>query len=123
FDGVLGGEHGEVRGETIALAIDGDGALLHGLEQRRLRFGGGAVNFIGQQERGEEGAFEQRKLIALEVEYVVAGDIGGHEVGSELDALELGAEHGRQGAGEQGFSEARYAFYERVLIAQDDYQR
>jgi hypothetical protein len=36
--------------------VDRDLALLHRLEQRRLRLGGGAVDLVGQQEVGEDGA-------------------------------------------------------------------
>ncbi len=50
--------------EAVALAVDGDGALLHGFEQSRLRLGGRAVDFVGQQERGEERTFDQREFVA-----------------------------------------------------------
>ncbi len=34
-------------------------ALLHGLQQRRLRLGGRAIDFVGQQERGEHRALDE----------------------------------------------------------------
>ena len=107
----------------MALAVDGDGALLHGFEQRGLRLGGRAVDFVGQQEGGEERALDQRELVALQVEDVGAGDVGGHQIGRELDALELAAETRRERAREQRLGEAGHAFDERVLVAEDHDQR
>ena len=63
-------------------------------------FAGGAVDFVGEQEGGEDRAFDEGELVVLEVEDVRAGDVGGHEIGRELDAVEVGAEDARQGAHE-----------------------
>jgi len=52
LDGILRGEDREVCGQRVRLAIDGDHALLHGLQKGRLGFGRSAVDFIGDQERG-----------------------------------------------------------------------
>ena len=65
-------------------------------EQRRLRFGRRAIDLVGQQEGGEDRALDQREFVALQVEDVGAGDVGGHQVGRELDALELAAEDARR---------------------------
>jgi hypothetical protein len=66
---------------------------LHGFEQRGLGFGRCAVELVGQQQVGEDGA-------RLEAEVAVAGavvffqqfgaqDVAGHQVGGELHAAEL----------------------------------
>ena len=39
----------------MGVVADGDLALLHGLEQGTLHFGGGTVDFIGQHKVGEDG--------------------------------------------------------------------
>ena len=108
-------------GESVMrLAIDGDLALLHRLEQRGLRLGGRAVDFIGQQKSGENRPFDQREFVALKVENVGAGDIGGHQIGRELDAVELAAEDARESARQQRLGHAGHAFDERVLSQDDD---
>ncbi len=59
----------------------------------------------------------------LEVEDVGAGDVGGHEVRRELDAVELRAEDVGQRADEQGFRHAGHAFDEGVLAGEDGDER
>ena len=110
-------------GQRVGFAIDGDGPLLHGLQQRRLRLGGRAIDFVGQQKGGEHRPAHQREFVALEVEDVGAGDVGGHQVRRELDARELAAEHVRQRARQQRLGDARHAFDQRVLARQDHDQR
>ena len=69
---------------------DGDRALLHRLEQRRLRLGRGAVDLVGEHDVGED-----RARLELETPcaprsssamIVRADDVGRHQVGRELDA-------------------------------------
>ena len=43
-------------GHRVALLADGDLALLHHLEQRRLHLGRGPVDLVGEQEVAEHGA-------------------------------------------------------------------
>ncbi len=52
---VLRGDHHEGTRQHVGAAVDGDLALVHGFQQRRLRFGGGAIDLVGQQEIGEDG--------------------------------------------------------------------
>ena len=64
-------------------------ALLHRLQQRRLRLGRRAVDLVGEQQLGEDRALRQRERVGLEVEQVGAEDVARHQVGRELDAPEL----------------------------------
>jgi hypothetical protein len=70
----------------------GDRALLHRLEQRGLGLGRGAVDLVGQDEVGEDRARLElelrRPLLASVLDDVGADDVGGHQVGRELDAAE-----------------------------------
>ena len=77
-------------------AADRHLALGHDLEQRRLHLGRRAVDLVGQHEVGEDRA-------ELDVEGVLAGlvdagadDVGGHEVGRELQAGERAADRAGQ---------------------------
>jgi hypothetical protein len=54
IDGVLRGEDHEGVGQLEAIALDGDLALLHRLEQRRLGLRGGAVDLVGEHHVGED---------------------------------------------------------------------
>ena len=62
-------------------------------------------------------------VLLLEVEDVGAGDVGGHQVGRELDAIEVRAEHMGERADEQGLGDAGHAFDERVLAGEDGDER
>ena len=71
-------------------AAYGHTTLLHRLQQGGLRFGGRAVDLVGEKQVGE-----QRPRLELEpptarlgvfLQQVRAGDVGRHQVGGELDA-------------------------------------
>jgi len=47
------------------------------------------------------------------------GDVARHQVGSELDPLEVEVEHLREGAGDQGLGEAREVLDEHVAVGED----
>jgi hypothetical protein len=117
FDGILGGHHQEWTFQLVSGGAAGDGALLHGLQQRGLGLGSGAVDFIGQHQVGEDGT----GLKPQELGAVVAGfddhaahDIGGHQVGRELDAGIFQLQRARQGAQQGGLAQARHAFQQHV---------
>src|ERR1035438_4829827 len=114
---------GYVSNETGISTVDGDGAFLHGFEQRGLRLGGRAVDFVGQQKGGEERALDQGKFRALQVVDVGAGDVGGHQVRRKLDAFEIATERGGQGTRQQGLTETGDAFDEGVLVGEHHHQR
>ena len=106
LDRVLRGEHEERVGQRVGDAADGDLPLGHDLEQRRLHLGGGAVDLVGEHEVGEDRA-------ELDVEGVLAGlvdaradDVGGHEVGGELEAGEGAADRPREGLDRQRLGDA-----------------
>ena len=53
---VLSGEHGENGGERMAFTINGHLPLLHRLQQCGLGFRRSAIDFVGQQDVGEDRA-------------------------------------------------------------------
>ncbi len=71
------------------LPSDRDLALLHHLEQGALDLGGRAVDLVGEQEVGEDGAERRPELAGLLVVDPRPDEVGGNEVGRELDPLEL----------------------------------
>ena len=115
----------------------GDGALLHGFEQRGLRFGRGAVDLVGQDQVGEDRpGLEAQSLGAMIVTFNdhAADDVGGHQIGRELNARILQMQDAAQRSQQRGLAEAGHAFeqnmaageqadenaIDHVLLADDD---
>ncbi len=63
LDRVLSGDHQEGLRQGIRVRIDRDLAFVHGLEQRRLGLGSGAVDLVGQQDVGENRSALELKLL------------------------------------------------------------
>ena len=92
------------------MVADSDLVLLHGFQQGALDLGGGAVDFIGQDEVGEDGAFvDLEALVFLGVDER-AHYVCGQQVRGELDAAELGVHGAGQSVDGQGFGKAWNAF-------------
>jgi hypothetical protein len=54
LDRVLGGDDHERPAHRVRDAVDGDPALLHDLQQRRLGLRAGPVDLVGQHDRRED---------------------------------------------------------------------
>jgi hypothetical protein len=85
-DRVLGGQDEERIRRRMDRAADGDGALLHHLEQGRLGLGRGPVDLVGQHHVREHRAGAEGDLTGTGVVDRGARDITGKQVGGELDA-------------------------------------
>ena len=107
----------------MRLTINAHLPFLHRLQQGGLCFGGRAVDFVREQEAGEDRPTHEREFIFLEVIDIRAGNIGGHKIRRELDARKLAAEHARERPHEQRLGHARHAFDERVLAGEDGDER
>ena len=99
------------------------GMFLHGLEQRGLRLRRCAVDFVGKQDVAEDRALDECPLAMAGFDVffddVGAGDVGGHEVGRELDAPELEAERVGDGAHHQCFRGARHAGHQAMAADEE----
>ena len=62
LDWVLRRHHEEGLVEHVGLPADGDAALLHRFEKRRLRLGRGAVDFVSQHDLREDRPLAELKL-------------------------------------------------------------
>ena len=87
LDRVLGRQHEEGVGQRPGRAVDGDLALLHRLQQRRLRARRGAVDLVDQQHVREDRAGDEAERAALQD--AGARDVRGQQVGRALDAPEV----------------------------------
>ena len=118
LNGVLGGEHEEGRQKGEGAAHDGDAALLHGFQQGGLGLGGGAVDFVRQHDVGEDRALDELKLPlaagGIILDDIRAGDVRGHQVRRELDAVETEVQRLCHGADQQRLRQAGNTHQERV---------
>ena len=118
FEPVLGGENDEGIREFVGGFADGDLAFGHGFEEGALDFCGGAVDFVGEDEVGEEGALFGGKLAGAWVVDEGSDEIGWEKVRGELDALKLGMNAGGECFYGEGFCDARNAFEEDVSVGE-----
>ena len=114
LDRVLRRHHQERLGQPVGLAPDRDLTLLHRFQQRALHFGGGAVDLVGQDEVGEDRPQRNLELTELLVVDAGADNVGGHQIGRELDALELATDRLRQRLDGHRLGQTRHTFDEQV---------
>ena len=105
-------------GSGNRLAADRHLAFLHDLQQRRLHLRRGTVDLVGEQEvdhhRAELGV---ELLLALPVD-AGTDDVGGHQVGGELDARERPADHLREGLHGQRLGHAGNTLEQHMALGQ-----
>ncbi len=89
LDRVLRGHHQERFIQRKGFAADRDLPLLHRFEQRALHLGRGAVDFVGQNQVGEDRPFLNHEFLALGPIDLGSDQIGGQQVGRELQSLKL----------------------------------
>jgi hypothetical protein len=121
---VLGGQHQERLGQRVGLVADGHLTLLHGFEQGALHLGRRAVDFVRKHEVGEDRPLADGELlVALRVDQR-ADEVGGQQVGGELDARETGIDgFGQRGDGER-LGQSGHPFEQDVAVGeQADEQR
>ena len=121
LDRVLRGEH-EIRGIQLKGASrDGNAVFLHRFEHGRLRFGGGAVDLVGEDDVGKNGTLDEFELAATALTFlkdVGAGDVHRHEVGRKLNPAEIQMHGLGQAFDEQRFGEAGDAHEERMAAGE-----
>ncbi len=86
-------------------------------------FGGRAVDLVGEDQVGEDRPGDEPQLagagVAVLVEDLGAGDVRGHQVGRELDAVEVQRERLRQAVDHQGLGQAGHPFEDAVAAGED----
>ncbi len=108
-------------GSWYVVPAGGDLVLLHRLEQRGLRLRRRAVDFVGEDHVREDRPRQEHEpppaRLGVVLQDVGAGDVGRHQVGRELDALEREVQDLRDGADEQRLGQARHADEQAVPAA------
>ena len=114
LDGVLRRDDEEGCWEGEGFAAEGHFSLLHRFEKSSLDLGRCAVDLIGEEEVGENGAAVGAEFACLAIEDLGSEDVGGEEVDGELDATEVEVEGFRDRVDQKGLSEAGHAFQQEV---------
>ena len=118
LDRVLRCEHQERALERPCHAVCRHLALLHGLEQRRLRLRRRPVDLVREEQVGEHGTGSKFEVDISLVPDRRARDVGGHEVGSELDAGEPHLRYLGEGARCKCFRETWVVLEQDVTVAE-----
>ena len=116
--GVLGGDDEKRLRQRAGLALDGDLPLLHRFQQGALGLGRGAVDFVGQNQLGENRAGMEHESLALALVHRRAENVRRQQVAGELDALILQTEAARQGVRQGGFAHAGQVFDQQMTARQ-----
>ena len=118
FHGVLRGDHHERLRQRVRLPVDADLALVHGFEQRRLRFRRGAVDLVGQQKIAEDGSGLELEGFRVGVIDGDAEDVAGQHIAGELQPVEAARNRARQRLRQRGLADAGHIFDEQMAARQ-----
>jgi hypothetical protein len=102
----------------VRLAGDRHLPLLHHLQQRALHLGRRAVDLVGQQQVGEHRAQRGAEVAGLLVVDARAHQVGRHQVGRELDALEAALHHIGQCLDRERLGQPGHALDQQVALRQ-----
>ena len=83
-----------------------------------MGFGWGAVDFVGQENVGENRAALEVEAPSFKLKNLRPHNVTRHQVGGELDAAKFSVDEARQRLGKQRFGRARYAFEKDVSTRQ-----
>ena len=122
LDRVLRGHDQEQALQGEGLLADGHLPLLHGLQQGRLDFRGGTIDFVGQDEVGEDRALAgPKRAFAGHIDHR-ADKVCRQQVGGELDALEAGREGLGQRLDGRGLRQPRHSLQEDMPVGEQPHQ-
>ena len=122
LDRVLGGHHHERLGQLVGMAVHRHLVLLHAFEQGGLGLGGGAVDFVADDDVGEDGTGPELELARRLVVDGHAGHVRGEQVGGELDPADGAVDRAGQGLGEERLADAGHVFEQQVALGQQHCQ-
>ena len=88
-----------------------------------MGFGRRTIDFVGQQELREDGAWTKTEFLLLHVEDRRPGDVRGHQVSGELNPPALASQHAAHRAHEQRLAQAGYALDQHVPAGKERHQR
>src|ERR1700757_1930144 len=105
----------------MVLASDRDAALLHRLQQRRLRARARSVDLVRHQELAKDGTRDETERAPPAVaffEHLGAENVRGHQIGRALDALIVEPEDRAQTLDQSSLGETGDTDQQRMPAAQ-----
>ena len=123
LDRVLRGDDEERIGHLVGDAVDRRLALLHRLEQARLRLRRRPVDLVGEDDLAHDRARPELELLGLLVVDRQAGHVGRQQVRRELDPPERATEAPGDGLGQDRLAGARHVLDQEVAAAQQGDER
>ena len=101
--------------------------LLHRFQQCGLRFRRSSVDFVCQQHIGKQRALHELKRPASGLRIILqnfgTGDVGGHQIGSELNPPKAELKNGCQCAAQQCFGQPRHTDQQHVATTEHCHQQ
>ena len=119
LDGVLRRDDEERRRQAHSLATEGDLALLHGFKHRALHLRCGTVNFVSEEEVGEDRAAVDAEVAGLLVDDFGADDVGRQHVDRELNATEIQVNGLGDRVHEERLRQAGHTLQEQVAAGEE----
>ena len=105
--------------DLVRLTPDRDLALLHDFEQRALHFRRCTVDLVREEKVGEHRAERCLEVAGALVVDPCADEVGGNQVGRELDPLEVSGDRLRDRLYREGLGETGYPFDEKVAAREE----
>ena len=115
---VLGCDIHERVGNAVGRTVNRNLRFFHCFEKRGLRLRGSTVDFVREENVRHNETFTEFEFFLLTVVYVEAGDVGCHNVGGELCAVEVEAGCLGKSRRDGGFTGARYVFNQNVTAGE-----
>ena len=122
LDGVLGGHDHEEFRQRVGHRAHGDLALAHGLEQRGLDLGRGPVDLVGQHQVVEQRPLAEHERPVLGPVDLRAGQVGGQQVGRELQTMKIPFHAVAQDLDRSGLGEPRCTLHQQMPVAQQRHE-
>ncbi len=105
------------------LPADRHATFLHDLQERALHLGRGAVDLVREQQVREDRPERRPELAGLLVVDPGPDQVGRHEIGGELDALELTTDRLGECLDGHRLGQARHAFDEDVAAREEGHDQ
>ena len=121
-DGILRRQHEKRLRQRMRLPVDGHAALLHSLQQGRLRLGGGTVDLVRQQQVRHDRARLVGKGSRLLVIDGEAQNVRRHRVRRELHAAGLQPERACEGHSQRRLADAGHVVQQHMALRQHGHQ-
>ena len=109
--------------QRVRVVVHGDLRFVHRFEQRGLRFRRGAVDFVGDDDVGEDRAGLEFEFLRGGIEDADADHVARQHVRGELNALERAVEGAREGLRQRGLADAGHVFDQQVAARQQRRER